>query len=137
MRLSDAIREGAKKRPQATGELFRLTTIVSEKTGEERRVMGSCALGAAYEAVKGLPRRERRSDLSARHVQKAVNEGLDLSALVIVPRESYRGGKETLENTIVILNDEYGWSREDIADWLDTILDEHNQLIVKEAGVSE
>lgn len=50
MDLSTAIREGATKRPQCFGEMFALVNV---RGG--RAVIGSCAMGAAYEALGQPP----------------------------------------------------------------------------------
>ena len=96
MKLSEAIREGAKLRPQCTsGEYFDLDGT-------------SCAMGAAFEAETGHTnlsndRLEHAFPELARPTKKPINYGTSGS----------------LEYAIARLNDEYKWTREQIADWVE------------------
>ena len=82
MKLSKAIRIGARIRPQGFGAYF--------------HVGRSCALGAAFEGMKGRP---------ANSIGRLIWDELGIS-----PR---------LHDRIVDLNDAQHWTREQIADWLE------------------
>ena len=94
LKLSEAIRIGARMRPQCTAVMF--------DNGK------SCALGAAYEAVYGYPGNGRYG-FSSDHNNKMLEEWLsnafsDLSHV---------------EDSIWHLNDSGAMTREQIADWLE------------------
>jgi hypothetical protein len=106
MRLSEAIRLGSMIRPQAFGAAF-----------EDGK---SCAIGAAADAV-GLLNTTRNSaqewsffDVLARtssslgHKQEAACPACHTSETIWLP------------SIIVHLNDHHKWTREQIADWIDT-----------------
>jgi hypothetical protein len=97
MKLSEAIREGAKLRPQAFGSYF-------NKNGR------SCALGAAYEACTG----EKNIDLSNPTFWNAYPELLEMQR-VDSPYESF----SYLKSAILYLNDRAKWTREQIADFVE------------------
>jgi hypothetical protein len=99
VRLSDAIHAGAKLRPQAFG--------FYQEAG------GSCALGAAYEAVSVADGRPWTSTLPFDHPWVAL-----LVALMEVPCPAC--GYLHYENQITHLNDKHRWTRERIADWVAT-----------------
>lgn len=103
MTLADAIRKGAMQRPQAREFMFSRTADVR-----------SCALGAAYEGVYGTVDSGPISqagelclafpELNTAHVYcPTCGEGASLWYVV---------GDH--------LNDSHGWTREAIADWLDS-----------------
>jgi len=105
--LSEAIREGAKLRPQAFGFMF------NKRDG----VWCSCALGAAREYVFGTG--PGTATTSANDVTALAQQcDVDLSQCCTDPQEQ----TFTMLHTIILrLNDEYHWTREQIADWLQTI----------------
>ena len=113
MKLSEAIRAGAKLRPQGFEDFFTMTA--KPKNDVDDSVFASCALGAAYEAVEGriLP------TLSGRSVIGLFQEkmGIDLNTCEFEHPFSYM----PLFNTIVHLNDVHQWTREKIADWVESI----------------
>lgn len=91
LKLSAAIRIGAKLRPQCTGRMF--------KNG------ASCALGAAYEAMTGrgyydLPETDARAAAALAYMYEKADVPFGLSE-------------------VFFKNDE-GWTREEIADWLES-----------------
>jgi hypothetical protein len=94
MRLSDAIRWGARRARQARGRLY------------DRRSGATCALGAAAGAL-GAWDDDLPIDRSA--VLKRLRE------LFPILRATPRPGGETVEQAIAALNDRSGWSRERIA----------------------
>lgn len=98
--FSEAIREGAKLRPQGTGRLF-----------ERNR---SCAIGAGIEAL-GF---------------KDKADGMIVGAMFFSPLYPYLDTTDAacpvcstvhrLTNQLVHLNDAHYWTRESIADWLES-----------------
>ena len=99
MKLSEAIRAGAKLTPQVKGEL-----VFDGAT---------CALGAAYHAVSGnIPIMTMNTEEVVRYL------GIDTKKKVWCPVTEHW---KTIQDAIIDLNDDYGWSREKIADWLDTL----------------
>lgn len=105
MKLSEAIREGAKKRPQAFRGFFR--TVNGQ--------LCSCALGAAYEAATGKAIEDADTDDIAYGLEDAIGiNPFELDAPVA-------GWEYALGNYIEHLNDGLKHSREQIADWLQSI----------------
>ena len=96
MKLSTAIRRGAEIRGQTHGEFF--------QRGR------SCALGAAFEA-----------NLGHRDLGKGPTLVKQFPELGIVIDYSHSWGR-TLLRAVIGLNDRARWSREEIADWVDTVL---------------
>jgi hypothetical protein len=103
MTLAQAMREGAKLRPQAFYKLF--------FDG------GSCALGAALEAVFGMD--SVRCPLFWNEIDETLRSCLpQLPRLSACPECGTEFG--TLR-TVTHLNDEHRWTRERIADWVETV----------------
>lgn len=98
MRLSEAIRLGAMLRPQAFGVIF---------DGS-----GTCALGAAYEAIGKLHRME---ECDAREDWPWLKNDK-----LVCPE---CGGSPGFGPSVISahLNDNHLWTREQIADWVETI----------------
>lgn len=96
MKLSEAIRKGAKLRPQCT-------------TGRFFGNIGTCALGAAVEAVTGHPHHTDGTALAVLHKEwKFLN-----------PRKKGDGiALSSIGQKIVQMNDNEHMTREQIADWL-------------------
>lgn len=93
-KLSQAIRVGAMLRHQCTGDIF--------KGG------GSCALGAAYEAIFGHPGRDvTLPDDQASHLERLWG---------VIP--SPKGLSPVMD--IGMNRNDSGWTRERIADWLES-----------------
>lgn len=92
MKLSEAIREGAKRHPQIFGDLYNRV---------DGAVVGSCALGAAMLMQRSFPLLQ-----SSRVTCPACMD----------PRIHTR-----LDNIITHLNDNHRWTREAIADWVATL----------------
>lgn len=97
MLLSDAILLGATLRPQAFGRMF---------TDE-----GSCALGAAIEAVGNRTAFAELWPWGDIPVFRCPSDGEEC--------DLYRGNR--LFNVITHLNDYHRWSREQIAEWVRTV----------------
>lgn len=103
MKLSAAMREGAKLRPQAIGAYF--------YDGK------SCALGAAAEALDAAMY-ERGSD---RAVEKLLGNqfGLWGRKTTKLPCPAGCHTEYIVGHMITHLNDDHDWEREAIADWLE------------------
>lgn len=99
MKLSEAIRRGARRRPQAFAALF------AEVEREGEQVIGSCAWGAAYEGVTGL------------HFQNSDKEGHD----EIVERlaQQFPAAYSELYDQLCDMNDSDRLTREEIADFVE------------------
>lgn len=111
MKLSEAIREGAKLHEQAFGSFFKNLAARGEP------YVCTCALGAALEGAgvmnwQAFQRLDRLTPLG-KVLRKTFPE-LDL--VVKHPEQSY---SYPLNHVIMSLNDNYSWSREDIAKWLE------------------
>lgn len=110
-KLSRAIREGAKLRPQCTGDY----TLTREIDGQI--VDCTCALGAAFEAITGrLPLRDFLDDND--RVLRTIRRSTGLSWTIQVNLPAGDLQTHPLAATS-ILNDS-GWTREQIADWLES-----------------
>lgn len=109
MKLSEAIRLGAMLKPQ--GVLFAL------RNGK------TCALGAAMDAIGALPQRRWFKWLPVADLEPAKARWPELNRII---RHPCSGRKWRLRRVIWDLNDIRGWSREQIADWVEQI--EREQL---------
>lgn len=105
MKLSEAIRAGASKRPQAFGQYFIISDFDDPIT--------SCAIGAAYEGNGGSP----TDNLWCRRLMDETFP--ELLQRVTLPTPYH--DSTDLHSGIARLNDKYRWSREAIADWLESI----------------
>jgi hypothetical protein len=106
--LSELIREGATKRGKTERGFF-----VCESNGE----ICSCALGAAFEAITGKPSLHLDPFLVDALIKRET--GIDIRETCI--RDPRSGYPRNLCGAIVSLNDYEGKSREEIADWLESI----------------
>jgi hypothetical protein len=120
VKYSEAIRIGATKRSQCTGVLFLV---------EGGQALKSCANGAAFEAVMGLP---RCSTTSFRFLVNGkpfygsyatlLEQHLDVSLhKEVVNPAAPQEDPNYVYAVVMALNDRFGWSREAIADWLESI----------------
>lgn len=102
MKLSQAIRKGAKLRPMAYGEFFHW---------DRNKCMGSCALGAAYEAITG----------SKQAFPWDIAGAIGAATGVILDERKvfFEGQIRYLDRAITYANDTLKWTREAIADWLE------------------
>lgn len=98
MKLSDAIRLGAMLRPQVRGDYF--------------FAGGSCAMGAAAEACGIVSSRDPR--LLAFEEKTRCDLALLLCPACGAP-------SRTGTNVVIHLNDLHHWTREQIADWVETV----------------
>lgn len=105
--LAKAIRLGAARRPQCFGSYF-----------DERG--GSCALGAAYDGMYELPRQAREpGEIVPRHLERLFHCLEDVVKRCPERIEGTACRKRLpLGAMIVHLNDDHGWTREQIAEWL-------------------
>lgn len=104
MKLSEAIREGAKLRPQCFGTPFNV---------------GSCALGAAYEATY---KETTFSKLLCKEYPLLIKE---IKVPKILQNCYPRTSQVCISSLIANLNDQVRWSREKIADWVEKIEKKH------------
>jgi hypothetical protein len=107
MKLSEAIRLGAMIRPQAFGEY---------------QVMGrSCALGAAMDAL-GIPVCDQSDFLDAELDQLFPTCALKAQCCPVRDCHRELDPPERFIGSVVIhLNDHHRWTREQIADWVETV----------------
>ena len=126
MRLSEAIRLGAMLHPQCFGALYEYRPGPADVTANEklprrvwrtRGVMKSCALGAA---------------LMAGYSETFENE----YAPVIKRCCPACRAPDCLTQTISHLNDRHRWTREAIADWVQTIEEANDEKSVSRADGS-
>lgn len=104
MKLSEAIQEGAKIRPQEYGRYY---------SPQGYPCTGSCALGAAHEAATG----NISQTMYARMITQALLQSFPcLNEAVEHP---ITGKTYGLDEVIVHLNDKAQWTREQIAEWLE------------------
>jgi hypothetical protein len=116
MKLSEAIREGAKLRPQAFGRTFLETAS---------GVLTSCAIAAALEATGYDPLRPL--DLNARDLFRETFQSYWTMPAMPCPHQ-HKGRRPRpcpdsgqVYGMLLHLNDTHEWSREAIADWVETI----------------
>ena len=104
--LAQYIRNGAIRRPeQAFGDYYRGRNA-------------SCALGAAYEGMYRLPR-----NAAGLHPTKDLEWFFDCLEGSVRKCPHGNGCSKTLSLAAIMvhLNDEHKWSREDIAQWLESL----------------
>lgn len=106
MKLSEAMRLGAMLKPQAR---YRLYDAVSG---------GTCALGAVADALGALSLATATYTTDAR--AKIPREWLSLKGQTKCPHCSVHIGTQ-IDHVIIHLNNEAGWTRWQIADWIETL----------------
>lgn len=125
MRLSEAIREGATLRPKAEDDFF-IFYRFSTKADDIR----SCALGAAYEAVCGFAGisfffgDDCLSLESLQKIDAALYERWPVLRGAWCRKPVDEEGEEgaiTLQEIIQEMNDYGEYTREEIADWLESV----------------
>jgi hypothetical protein len=105
LRLSEAIRLGAMMKPPARG--------VMGGAG------GTCAIGAAADAIGHLHDREFRNAWDAFSQVWPI-----LGVQTFGPSDTWTGRRKVkfhVRSIILSLNDDDGWTREQIADWVESI----------------
>lgn len=131
MRLSEAIREGAKLRPQARGAWFGFVNVwrinkppkkendpLFAVTGEVTIAIGSCALAAAGEGATLFG--AELFGMSGIYESKLINAFPLLKKRVKSCPACGRNHTDLL-TTAQRLNDAHGWKREQIADYIETL----------------
>jgi hypothetical protein len=104
MKLSEAIRLGAMMHPQGRMVLF--------------DGVRTCALGAALAAVGKLDRDAVIADI---FLSWPWLHGMTFGELLVKPQCLCFGDWATVGDMIMMLNDAVGWTRERIADWVETV----------------
>lgn len=135
MKLSEAIRTGAKIRPQAFGSLEE-TEVITEKVGwfkrRFRREKRTCALGAAFEATGARtetrivpagyitsPFRGQSVTLEQEAAINVVVHPAEWNAIYYYQSECPQCEKPDEVNSLIVhLNDDHKWKREEIALWV-------------------
>lgn len=112
MKLSQAIRDGAQGMEQITyGSYYK----VEELEGLEGfKIVGCCALYAAYVGVTN--KKDFVSDFMVHYVLKEAN----LLPKIYV-KHPMKNHEDELEQIVISLNDEYLWTFEQNAAWLESI----------------
>jgi hypothetical protein len=105
MKLSEAIRLGAMLKPQRFGGLY----VDS----------GTCALGAAMDAIGALPKKQSVICSDAEWEPALRLWGGLLDRRVAHPVNA--SPEDLVCHVITNLNDSHKWTREQIADWVETI----------------
>ena len=119
MKLSEAIRLGAMMKPKGDGHF--------EQAGR------TCALGAAMDAVGLL---DAASDI-ALNIRDVYGKHFPVLRSLVRHPDSRMGVVQwRLDAVIVDLNDDCGWTREQIADWVEQIECQHEAAKPKTAEVS-
>ena len=110
MKLSEAIREGAKIRPQAFGKFF--------AEGEEQAT--SCALGAAMEGagLVPMPLNFGNAGYDTLRQEWPEIEAQEITCPAGCKNDWRCEAGGSIEDIIQHLNDTCRWTREQIADWL-------------------
>lgn len=108
IKLSEAMREGAKQHPQTHGHFF--------ETDDENKVIATCALGAAFIGIGGDPAALQSPD----EVVTTLSERCNVDFHSEINDDYARKGHRTLLWATIGRNDRgNGMPREAIADWLD------------------
>jgi len=107
IKLSEAIRKGAKMHPKCRGKLY-----TSRWDKQEKRcvVTGTCAMGAAYFGAGLHPGHGA-----------FIESALGYSTSYVMAQHPITNDTLPLDNIITRLNDFFGWSRPRIARWLESI----------------
>jgi hypothetical protein len=114
MRLSEAIRLGAMISPQARGHFFQQTV-----SGKES-VIATCALGAASLAAGGSSFPIARPAFHTWPILALTVPAAELPSGIAKGRRPLR-----LADLIILLNDMQGWTRTEIADWVQQFEERH------------
>lgn len=105
MKLSEAMRKGS--------TITRPTSGAYVRNGRTGFIEFSCALGSVYVGVEGVDATE----------QPSISTWLETNFPVLDAGFEHpaKWSTRTLANIIIDLNDNLGWTREKIADWLESI----------------
>jgi hypothetical protein len=117
--MADLMREGAKLRPQAFTAMFSFPCAAFQESEEIK----SCAIGALYEAVFGVCEYDSAYSAALNErfpvLLETVPEALWPEAFAEKMRKLKRPG--SLRVMIMNLNDVMRWTREEIADWIESL----------------
>lgn len=116
VKLSVLMREGAKQHPHCRDEAYRI--------GGHNTILASHAVGAIAVGFRSLVRHEQ-APFKANYFTEEVIRRTLLSwcdgDMPCVRHPLFSKHMAPLGDIIVNLNDAHGWSREQIADWLESI----------------
>jgi len=122
-KLSELIHEGSQCRPQGFNGFVQLA-------GENDEIR-TCAIGAAMEAVASAPTRdgcsysfhswESKGYTGLREALGIDIEDDDEASIPYPPELGYKRERDCILEVVAVLNDEYKWTREKIADYLESI----------------
>lgn len=112
MKLSEAIRLGSMLAPKGVG-------VLVDVDGH------TCALGAACDAVSV------RIRIGQRGVNNATFKRWPILRMLVAPPVPDLAGRKRVSVSVAIqtLNDQSGWSRERIADWIETLEAAHQPKV--------
>lgn len=116
--LSAAIRYGSKLKPQVHNIIIGRLFVDGEYLDEHH--IGTCAIGAAWDAIRtakgqGLDLSDWQNSNAAYSDIQSI--GVRLGQIVEHPEDHHH---YHLSHVIVSLNDSFRWTREAIADWLES-----------------
>lgn len=119
--VAEAMVKGAKKHKQGYGDLF---VPEDTKNGGEK-VAATCALGAVYEGMFGPALTEEEDDdgvfttvLAAHVAYKALRKKFPMLEVDVTNPVEEGAQNWSLQDTIIDLNDNAGWTRAKIAKWV-------------------
>lgn len=124
MTLAQAIRAGSLLHRQGTRRLFAECEIDTED-GRTTEVL-TCALGAAYEGFfyilpdVGLAD-EEDAYMRLTEAFPELKKDVTYPGVLYSPYARWPKRPPTLESAIIALNDEEDWTREQIADWVESL----------------
>lgn len=118
-KLSWAIRTGAKLRPKCTGLFFNDKSGLPAPFSGEHGEVGSCSLGAAYEALLDRPFDPAKEYPVVGDVFQVISYRTNVDFDMLVEMPGMPGHLDKLWSVIVLLNDPMDWTREAVADWLE------------------
>lgn len=131
LKISEHIRAGAKLRPLARHGFFQVERSgeIDPATGEAPKVIASCSLGALAESaglVDGLLAADILKSLALVYIDpdklfqkfpELNNTGYDCPRIV----EDCKYSSTSLGTIIFHLNDQHKWTREQVADWVESV----------------
>lgn len=121
MTLADAIRLGSMLKPQSFTDLLEIPEETVTLMGEAITVVGgihTCALGAALDAVGKLPTMTEWMEFDGK-VDDMFTCFPEYSALVACPVTEF---VKELGSLVAELNDKHHWTRQRIADWVESVV---------------
>lgn len=122
MKLSEAMRIGAAKRPQCRGVYFGYPNREILTPDLEPPPVKNCAIGAALEGAGKITDLYDVTAVEYPLDEKLAEFGVPFDASMLCPVHECEANiynrDSTLSNTIFHLNDDHFWTREAIADWL-------------------